>query len=103
MHAALFQTVDQWAVEKTDAALNRVATALKPSLDLRRFARCLDSRAAAERVIRDLYDGQGPSQTTPMFVFLYNGQGTIVRGARSAADFTALVDRFLTLARPSQP
>jgi hypothetical protein len=38
-----------------------------------------------------------------MFVFLYNGQGTIVRGARSAADFTALVDRFLTLARPSQP
>jgi protein-disulfide isomerase len=103
MHAALFQTVDQWAVEKTDAALNRVATALKPSLDLRRFARCLDSRAAAERVIRDLYDGQGPSQTTPMFVFLYNGQGTIVRGARPAADFTALVDRFLTLARPPQP
>jgi len=104
MHAQLFRTVDQWSAETVDvdAALQKVAAAVKPPLDAKRFARCLDSRAAAERVIADLYDGQGQSQTTPMFVFLYNGQGTVVRGARSAADFTALLDNLLRIARTAQ-
>jgi len=101
MHTALFQSTEQWAVDDVDAALLKVAAAVRPQLDRRRFERCLAGRAAAERVIRDLYDGQGSSQTTPMFVFLYNGQGTIVRGARSAADFIALLDNFLKIAANS--
>jgi hypothetical protein len=59
------------------------------------FSSCFNSRAALERVLRDLYDSQGLVETTPNFVILYGGQGRVLRSSQPADLFINLLSELL--------
>ena len=89
MHHLLFERMTQWAQDAPDAALVELGEELK--LDRMQFTACLTSRKALERVLRDLYDGQGVVRSTPSFILIANGTGSVMRGARSADQFAAIL------------
>lgn len=93
MHDLLFETVEQWAVEEAETELLGLAGEL--GLDMATFAACLDSRAPVERVVADIYDSLGAVSSTPTFVVLKDGQGSLLRGSRPAADFVTLLQGVL--------
>jgi protein-disulfide isomerase len=93
MYHGLFEAQDQWAVDEPDPALEALAEGL--DLDMDRFSDCLKGRASLERVLSDLYDGQGVVSETPSFVILYGGQGRITRGARTADEFVKTLEAML--------
>ena len=99
MHDALFAAVDRWAVDDPDAALAKLAGELK--LDSTKFASCLGGRQALERVMADVYDAQGIVSTTPSFIALYGGTGTIYRGATSVDAFQETLQVLLEAAQAS--
>lgn len=87
MRRRLFETVEQWAVEGADASFFALSGEL--NLDHDRFAACFNSRAALERVMRDMYDAQGLIQRTPTFVVLTGEPTGTLMGASSAEQFIA--------------
>ena len=93
MHDLLFETMDEWSAGDADA--NLVALAERLDLDTGVFAACLASREPLERVLLDVYDGEGVVQSTPTFVVLYGGSGTIVAGAYPAEQFVAALQEML--------
>ena len=93
MHDLLFEAMDEWSTGDADA--NLVALAERLNLDTGVFATCLASREPLERVLLDLYDGEGVVQSTPTFVVLYGGSGTIVSGAYPAEQFVAALQNML--------
>jgi protein-disulfide isomerase len=93
MHDLLFSTQEQWSVNPPDPVLTALAGQLK--LDAARFSACLSSRQALERVLADMYDAQGTASTTPTFVVLYKGKGTLIQGSRSAEEFINTLKGFL--------
>ena len=72
MHDALFETVEQWAVDDVDPELIAIAAGL--GLEAAPFATCLSSRGALERVLGDVQDAQGVVSVTPTFIALYGRQ-----------------------------
>ena len=93
MHDLLFAEVDGWAVETPEPALSALAETL--GLDTELFYACLSSREALERVVADMYDGQGVVSSTPTFVVLSGGRGTLLQGSRQADQFVELLQGVL--------
>jgi protein-disulfide isomerase len=89
MYHRLFENLDAWAVEDVDAQL--LALAEEEGLDMATFSVCYNGRAALERVVGDMYDAQGITETTPTFVVLRDGRGTLVTGSRPADQFERLI------------
>lgn len=98
MHDLLFAEQAEWTDGDTDAAIEALAAELE--LDADAFSACFYSRKALERVLPDLYDASGLVDSTPTFVILSGGQGTIVNGTKSAESFAEILDRFLTTRTP---
>ena len=90
MHDLLFETVDQWAVDDAEPELLSLAAQL--GLDAEQFAACLDSREPVERVVSDIYASLGAISSTPSFVVLVDGQGSVLRGSRPAEEFVTLLE-----------
>ncbi|MGB7096246.1 MAG: thioredoxin domain-containing protein [Anaerolineales bacterium] len=93
MHDLLFATVDQWGVDQPEPELLSLAGEL--DLDEDEFAACLASREPMERVVADIYASLGAVSSTPSFVILVDGQGSIVSGSRPPADFVTLLQGVL--------
>jgi protein-disulfide isomerase len=85
MHHLLYEELDEWSAGEADAALLALADGL--DLDAAAFAACFDGRQALERVLDDLYDAQGVASTTPNFVILSGGRGSLMRSSLPAEQF----------------
>ena len=90
MHDSLFATVDQWGVDEPDPELVALAGGL--DLDVEEFEACLASREPLERVIADIYASMGAVSSTPSFIVLKDGQGSVLRGSQAPDDFVALLE-----------
>jgi protein-disulfide isomerase len=101
MHHLLFERVERWSSGRDqDAALAELAAEI--ALDPGRFAACLASRAALEPVLRHLYDGQGVGvRSSPTFLLLQDGGGTVMVGARGADQFEAILREQMEKTRPA--
>jgi len=99
MHQRLFAQMEQWSTgTDPDTALGRLTAELE--LDRAQFSACLQSRKALERVLRDLYDGQGIGVSRiPTFILFSGGTGDLLLGARSAEQFVALLQQRLERAK----
>jgi len=93
MHDTLFATVDMWGVDEPEAELISLAGGL--DLDEDEFAACLASREPVERVVNDIYASLGSVSSTPSFIVLKDGQGSVLRGSRPAEDFVTLLEGVL--------
>jgi protein-disulfide isomerase len=102
MHHLLFEAQDQWAVDDPDPVLLGLAQQLDLDDD-DEFETCLDSRQALERVLADLYDAQGVVNSTPNFVILHSGRGTLLSSSRPAEQFIALLRGQLESAYAAEP
>jgi protein-disulfide isomerase len=102
MYHLLFAQMEQWSHgDNPDTALVQLAANLE--LDRSQFTACLMSRQALERVLRDLYDGQGIAvRNIPTFILLYGGTGHALVGARSTEQFVATVQQQLERAKAGQ-
>jgi protein-disulfide isomerase len=100
MHDALYAQVEDWAVEAPEPALTAIATGL--GLDAAAFTACLDSRWAMEEVVADLYDAQDVSNSTPLFVALYGGQGQLINGSMPVDQFVEALNTMLAEATAGQ-
>jgi protein-disulfide isomerase len=99
MHHRLFERMEQWANgEDPEPALGQLAGDLK--LDRTQFSACLQSRKALERVLHDLYDGQGIGvRNIPAFILYSGGTGRMLVGARSAEQIAAILQKQLEVAK----
>ena len=97
MHDLLFETVDQWGVEEAEPELVSLAGEL--GLDMNEFTACLDSREPMESVVADIYHSLGAVSSTPSFVVLTGGQGSILRGSQPAEQFVTMLQGVLDEAR----
>lgn len=89
MHALLYQTVEEWAVEEAESRLLNLAP--RAGLEASAFKSCLSGRRALERVLKDLYDAQGVVDRVPRFAILGGaGPGTLT-GGLSAVQFVELL------------
>jgi protein-disulfide isomerase len=93
MHHLLYETQDQWAVEDPDVELIKLAEQL--DLDVGLFTACLSSREPLERVLSDVFDGQGLVRSTPTFIGIYAGTGGVLRGARESDEFVTVLQGML--------
>ena len=93
MHDSLFATVDMWAVDEPEPELISLAGGL--DLDEDEFAACLASREPVERVVDDIYASLGSVSSTPSFIVLKDGQGSVLSGSRPAEDFVTLLEGVL--------
>ena len=100
MHHLLFERLDVWAIDESDGALLSLADELE--LDMGQFSACFNSRQALERVLSDMYDAQGVAQTTPTFIALYGGSGTVFRGSRSVDEFVSILQNLLEQANAGE-
>jgi len=77
MREAMFADVERWANNRAERELTRIAAALglRPSA----FQNCLAGRRALERVLADLYDAQNVVRTTPSFIVVENGRGSLLQ------------------------
>jgi protein-disulfide isomerase len=91
MHRSLFEDADVWS-KTADDAFVRIGT--RVGLDPVRLRKCLDSRAPLERVLRDLYDAQDIVRTTPSFVLVRHGEGSLM-GPLPADQFAKVLRREL--------
>jgi predicted DsbA family dithiol-disulfide isomerase len=80
-------------VSPPDPALIDLAGDL--GLDGGRFSACLNSRRPLERVVNDLLDAQGVAGSTPTFVAIQGGRGSVIRGSRPADQFVTLLQGLL--------
>lgn len=105
MHDAIFADMETWApsdaeewsVDDAETGLLEIAEGV--GLDSGDFEACLDSREPLERVIYDLYDAEGVVSSTPSFIVLYGGQGTILNGSRPAEEFVTVLNTLLEQAQ----
>ncbi len=94
MHHALFDTSDQWAkddFEKPDVEQSLIELAEKNGLNMESFLECFNSREGLEYVLKDLYDAQGIVQSTPTFIIIQDGKGTMLRRPMPAEQFVGLL------------
>ncbi len=93
MHHLLYDETDRWATEDAERVLVTLAESL--ALDRSRFEACFNGRKALERVLHDLYEAQGVVQSTPTFIIIEGERGSVMRGARPADQFVALLTKRL--------
>jgi len=93
MYDLLFAEQATWSVEDPDAALVTLAEQL--DLDIDAFGACVIDPVIAERVDSDLQDGASIISSTPSFIILFAGQGTIAEGAYPAEAFSEVFDQIL--------
>jgi protein-disulfide isomerase len=103
MHDLLFAEQATWAPNDAawtadDAEVELLALAKELELDSDVFDTCINGRAALERVLYDIYDAEGIVSSTPTFIVLFNGEGTLVSGSRPVEEFAALIDSVLEVA-----
>jgi protein-disulfide isomerase len=96
MHDLLFTSQASWAVDSPDSALLKLAGNLQ--LDAAQFTACYNSRDALEPVLRDVQDSQGVATTTPTFIILSGGKGSILNGSRPADQFISILQKFIDTA-----
>ena len=106
MHHLLFERLEAWSGGDAEAGLLALADEL--GLESATFLACFNGRQALERVLGDLYDAQGVVSTTPNFVILYGGKGTLMESSLPAEQFvTSLQNRLESVeaaeAESSQP
>ncbi len=104
MHDALFAEQDQWAPQddawtEEDAEGEIVAIAKDLGLDDDSFDECIKSRQPMERVLLDVFDAEGIITSTPSFVAIYNGQGTLLNGSRPTEEFAQVLDSLIEAAQ----
>ena len=80
---------NQWANADAERALLSLAEQLP--LDMPQFLNCFNSRKGLERVLKDLYDAQGVVRSTPTFIMISEGQGTVMRRSLPADKFIGLL------------
>jgi protein-disulfide isomerase len=99
MHHSLFERMDQWSTsDDVDVALAGIAADL--GLETSRFTSCLTGRQALERVMRDLYDGQGVGvRNVPAFVLFQGETPFVLVGARPTEQFASLLRRQIDRAK----
>jgi protein-disulfide isomerase len=99
MHHLLFERMEQWSSgTEQDKALGRLAADLR--LDDKKFAACLASRQPLERVMRDLFDGQGIGvKVMPTFIMFYDGTGHVLTGTRTTEEFASTLRQQLEIAK----
>lgn len=85
----LFDNMDNWAMEDADTRLQ--ALVKEEGLDMKAFSLCFNGREALERVVADMYDAQGITEITPVFIVLSDGRGALVSGSRPADQFERLI------------
>lgn len=90
MYGALFAAVDRWSVASPDEAL--VGVARVAGLDEGTFRTCLAGREAMNAVLTDILEGGDIAPTTPTFLVIDEGRGSILRGERTAEDLIAVLD-----------
>ncbi|MHB1318165.1 MAG: DsbA family protein [Anaerolineae bacterium] len=93
MHDRLYTDVEAWSVDAPEPALQAIAADL--GLDADTFASCLNSRWAMDEVVADLYDAQDVSNSTPLFVALYGGQGQLINGSMPVEKFSEALSTML--------
>jgi protein-disulfide isomerase len=102
MHHLLFERMEQWSSsDDLDTALTAIAAPLK--LDKTLFSACLASRHALERVLRDLYDGQGVGvRNVPAFVLFRGETSSVLVGAHPIEQFATILQKQLEIAKTSE-
>ena len=96
----LFDQTDRWATDDAENALPALAETA--SLGRSAFEACFNGRKGLERVLEDLYDAQGVVQSTPTFIIIEGERGSVMRGARSADQFVALLSKRFELIAAAQ-
>jgi protein-disulfide isomerase len=99
MYDLLFEEIDAWSVPVPEPILTDLAAGA--GLDATLFLECLQGRKAWEAVLSDVFDAQGAASSTPTFVILYGGRGTVMEGTQVAGKFTEILQRLLEDARGS--
>jgi len=104
MHDALYANQADWA--STDPAWTAaeaesaiVAIAKDLELDVDSFSACINSRQPIERVLNDVFDAEGIISSTPSFVAIFGGEGTLLAGSRPVADFAQMLDSLIEAAQ----
>jgi protein-disulfide isomerase len=92
MHHELFDKSDQWSDADADVEIELLALAKALQLDNPDFKDCFNSRKGLELVLQDLYDAQGVITSTPTFVIVQEGRGTLMRRALPGDQFVKLLN-----------
>lgn len=90
MYTALFQAVERWSVAAPDDALAAVAE--DAGLDPAAFRRCLAGREATQAVLTDILEAGGIAPTTPTFLVIEGGRGSLLRGAQKADELIKVLE-----------
>lgn len=96
MHAALFDSVQEWSVNEPNPFF--VDLAVELGLDSAAFAACLDDPAMMARVDEDMAEGRQFVQGTPTFIIVRGDEGSIIPGALPEATFSEVLDEELAAA-----
>ena len=94
MHDMLFESQELWSVEEVDDAILRLAVQVE-DLNVADFASCFGARASLQKVLSDIFDGQGLISSTPTFITLINGRGRVQQGFRELDDFRKDIESYL--------
>ncbi len=94
MHDLLFESQELWLVEEVDDAILRLAVQVE-DLNLAEFASCFGARASLQKVLLDIFDGQGLVTSTPTFITLINGRGKVSRGFKELDGFRKGIEGYL--------
>lgn len=84
-----------WTAAEAEAEITELAKELE--LDTDSFSECINGRQALEEVLFDVFDAEGIISSTPSFIVLYNGEGTLVNGSRPYPEFKELLDSVLAM------
>ena len=89
-------TLARWADCLPDLQL------LHPAQELALHRYVLEADGLGERVVADIYDSMGAVSSTPSFIVLSGGQGSVLRGSRPAEDFVNLLREVLDTAESGE-
>jgi len=97
MHHLLYERVEDWSNDAADAVISSLASELE--LNTSTFESCYNSRQAMERVLGDIYDAQGLINSTPNFIILQDGRGTLMETSLSSEQFVAALQDLIDSAK----
>jgi protein-disulfide isomerase len=81
MHDLLFASAARWAGEGVDTDAELILLADELGLSRAVFSACFDGRDALQRVLADITDATGIISSTPSFVVIQDGRGSLLQGA----------------------
>jgi protein-disulfide isomerase len=95
MHDLLFSAVGRWAADEATTDAELVVLADEAGLDGAEFVACFEGRDALQRVLADTADASGIISSTPSFVVIYDGRGTLLEGSLPPDQFVASLRQLL--------